>query len=84
MSICLKIAEKEENFDYDLFFRAHAQLWLKQTSLIGEQSSIYDEHPLSHLRINATVQQFDEFCETYGVEEGDLMYLSPENRILIW
>ena len=84
MSICLKIAEKEESFDYDLFFRAHSLLWLKQTTLIGEQSAIYDEHPLSHLRINTTVQQFDEFCETYSVEEGDLMYLAPEDRILIW
>ena len=37
-----------------------------------------------YLRINATSQQFDEFLETYGVTEGDGMYLAPEDRVAIW
>ena len=30
-----------------------------------------DPHPLGCLRTNVTVQQFGEFCETYGVKPGD-------------
>ena len=43
-----------------------------------------DPHPLSYLRINVTVQQFDEFLETFDIVEGDGMYLSPEDRVLVW
>jgi putative endopeptidase len=31
-----------------------------------------------------TLQQFDEFLDTYGIKEGDGMYLAPEDRILVW
>ena len=84
MAIGLKIAEKSKNFDYDLYFRSHADLWRTQTTLSREQSTVYNEHPLMYLRINATSQQFDEFLETYGVTEGDGMYLAPEDRVAIW
>ena len=84
LAICLGIAREEPDFDYDLFFRQHAQLWVKQGTLIGERDDNYEEHPLDHLRINTTVQQFDEFLDTYNVKEGDLMYLAPEDRISIW
>lgn len=84
LAICLEIAKKDPAFDYDLFFRSHAQLWLKQGTLTGERGDLYDAHPLCHLRINVTVQQFDEFLDTYGVKEGDGMYLAPEERISIW
>ena len=30
------------------------------------------------------VQQFEEFYETYGVKEGDNMYLAPEDRLILW
>ena len=36
------------------------------------------------LRINVTLQQFDEFYRTYHVKKGDTMYLDPEDRILVW
>ena len=49
-----------------------------------EQGDIFDEHPLYYLRINATCQQFEEFHKTYDINEGDLMYLAPEERICIW
>ena len=31
-----------------------------------------------------TLQQFDEFLETYDIKEGDGMYLAPEDRIAVW
>ena len=84
MTIGLNIASKDEGFDYDLYFRSHSKLWVKQSTLIVEQSDIFNEHPLYYLRINATCQQFEEFHETYDLKEGDLMYLAPEDRIAIW
>ena len=84
MTIGLAIAAKTDGFDYDRYFRSHSTLWRKQSTLIGEKDDLYDEHPLSHLRINLTVQQFDEFMETYDVHEGDGMYLWEEDRIRIW
>ena len=41
-------------------------------------------HPLSFYRVNVGVQQFDEFYDTYGVQEGDGMYLAPDKRIKVW
>ena len=37
-----------------------------------------------YLRINAMLQQFDEFLNFYGITEGDGMYLAPEDRVSIW
>lgn len=85
MQCIMRIAAKDENFDYDKFFKAYAKLW--QTLSYGEveEYSIQsDEHPLGYLRINAVVQQFDEFNETYGITEGDGMYLKAEDRMFIW
>ncbi|MDO4983326.1 MAG: M13-type metalloendopeptidase [Eubacteriales bacterium] len=43
-----------------------------------------DEHPPEFYRVNASVQQFEEFYDCYGIEEGDGMYLAPEKRIAVW
>jgi len=43
-----------------------------------------DSHPLNYLRTNVNVQMFDEFYETYGVQEGDGMYLPEDQRIQFW
>ena len=84
MAIGLKIAEKYKEFDYDRYFRSHAELWRMQCTISTERYDVSDEHPLRCLRVNTVVQQFDEFLDTYGVREGDLMYLAPEDRIALW
>ena len=84
MAIGLKIAEKYQDFDYDLYFRSHAALWRMQSTINTERYDVFNEHPLRYLRINTVVQQFDEFLDTYGIQEGDLMYLKPEDRINLW
>lgn len=81
----LRLAEEDENFDYDVFFRAYADIWCeKLTPYAAEYYYIYDSHPPSYLRCNVTLQQFDEFLETYDIQEGDGMYLAPEDRITVW
>ncbi|MBQ9611971.1 MAG: hypothetical protein IJV14_05210 [Lachnospiraceae bacterium] len=81
----LKIAEGIEGFNYDEFFRYYASVWRGITPRAREYYYLtQDVHPLPYLRTNVTLQQFDEFYETYGIEEGDNMYLAPEDRVLVW
>ena len=85
MKSALGVAEKTKDFDYDLFFRSYAQLWRKVNTEELEKAYIAgDTHPLAYLRTNVTLQQFDEFLETYGIKPGDGMYLAEEDRITLW
>ena len=81
----LMMAKKIDGFDYDKFFRAYAYMWRRMDSLqMCERLATADPHPLSYQRVNVTLQQFDEFLETYDIKEGDGMYLAPEDRIAVW
>ena len=81
----LLMAKKIDGFDYDKFFRAHAYMWQRKDSLqMCEMLATMDSHPISYQRVNVTLQQFDEFLNTYDVGEGDGMYLAPKDRILVW
>ncbi len=85
MKCAMYVAAEREHFDYDLFFRSYAELWRKKVSRkVEELYAQADEHPLAFLRTNVTLQQFDEFLETYDVKPGDGMYLDPDKRILVW
>lgn len=80
----LRIAAKKEGFDYDKFFRDYADLWLEKLTQQFALVIVSDVHPFGYLRINTTLQQFDEFQQLYGIEPGDLMYLAPEDRVTVW
>ena len=84
VKVALRVAAKKENFDYDVFFRSYAHIWLTKYTLQRVYSRFKDEHPMPYLRINATLQQFDEFLDFYGITEGDGMYLAPEDRVSVW
>ena len=84
MKAALLAVRDIEDFDYDAFFRAYAELWLTRSTMQREYQMLSNEHPMQYLRVNATLQQFDEFLEFYGIEEGDGMYLAPEDRVNIW
>ncbi len=81
----LKLAAREDTFDYDRFFRHYALLWAAQTSPEMEQWRFKnDEHPLNFYRINVGLQQYDEFYDTYDVQPDDKMYLEEKKRIAVW
>ncbi|MCR5452352.1 MAG: M13 family metallopeptidase [Lachnospiraceae bacterium] len=85
LAVTLHMASKIPDFDYDKYFRNYARLWRVNISLDDEKGYFSsDVHPLSFYRINVGLQQFDEFVDTYGVKEGDGMYLAPEDRIKVW
>ena len=85
MKVMLSIAKNIKDFDYKKFFESNANAYLLKTTPEYVQSQVAsDPHPLYYLRTNVPVQQFDEFYETYGIKEGDNMYLAPEDRISVW
>ena len=84
IKVMLQIAADHPDFDYDKFFRTFANNWLTKDTLQRAYARINDVHPMCYLRINATLQQYDEFLDCYGIKEGDGMYLAPENRVTIW
>ena len=43
-----------------------------------------DVHSPGHIRINSVVQHIDDWYELFDIQEGDALYLAPENRITIW
>lgn len=77
-------AAKHPDFDYDRFFRFYAAMHAAKRTYRMEQIYSNDTHPLNFLRVNVTLQQFDEFLNTYDIQPGDGMYLAPEDRIRVW
>ncbi len=43
-----------------------------------------DEHPIPVNRVNAPLANMPEFHATFGVKEGDALFLSEEKRASIW
>ena len=81
----LGIAEGREGFDYGKFFGNFARIWkLIQTRERTDMVLKTDVHAFPYLRVNATLQQYEEFHKYYGIREGDRMYLAPEERIAVW
>lgn len=85
MKAVLHIAAGIEGFDYQKFFEAYSRIW---NCVFVKSSEVYlakmDTHPLSYLRVNVTVSQFDEFQKAFDVKAGDGMYVAPEDRICVW
>ena len=59
--VMLKLAEKIDNFDYDLFFRTCAYTWLTYPCSDGDMARrITDAHPVNYLRTNVTQTFLDQ------------------------
>ena len=79
------LEENKEDVDYRAFFEAVAKTWREVITWETEYYILMlDTHPLSYLRVNAVLQQFPQFHETYGITEGDGMWLAPEGRVPVW
>ena len=85
LSCMLEIAKGIDGFDYEAFFKSYARLWKSQMlPNMLEMTVQTDPHPPGYLRTNAIVQQVQEFYDTFGVEEGDGMYLAQDERLAVW
>lgn len=81
----------EENVEIDGLsptqrcFIAWAQLWteeLIEQKLRGMVAN--DFHPPNVYRATAPLRHVDAFYEAFGIEEGDPMWLAPEQRVRAW
>ena len=48
------------------------------------QQVLTDPHSPDMFRANGPVRNVPEFYATFGVKEGDKLYLAPAQRVKIW
>ena len=66
-------------------FAVYAATWaVKETYNLFEMVLRIDTHAPHAARVNAVLSSTDAFYSAYGVEEGDGMYVAPEDRVGIW
>ena len=67
------------------YFTSYAVSWRnKDRKKKAEVASKSDKHAPPELRVNKILSQFPEFYETYGLKQGDTLWVAPENRVMIW
>ncbi|WP_031272962.1 M13 family metallopeptidase [Curtobacterium sp. B8] len=67
------------------FFLSWAQAW--RMAIRPEEAArllSIDPHSPNEFRCNQVVRNIDGFYDTFGVTEGDSMYLDPAERVAIW
>ncbi len=85
ISCVTELVSKRENPDFEALYKNIAITWAGTMSReYAEYLAKNDVHSQYKLRANLTVKTVDEFYETFGVTEGDGMYLAPEDRVKIW
>lgn len=71
--------------DYETLYRSAAAVWAEAvTRDYGTYLAKADVHAPSKLRGNLPLQTCDQFYKTFGIEEGDGMWVAPQNRVSIW
>ena len=83
LEVITSLCETED--DYRTLFESYARLWcglMTESDVIRQIA--FDEHSPATIRVNAIVATLDVFYEVYDVQEGDGMYIAPENRIGRW
>jgi len=81
LAVCLQ----DENADLTKFFESYAQVW---RTISSRETAEYDSknyvHSLPKIRANRVLSNFEEFYNTYGIKEGDDMYVPKHRRVKIW
>jgi putative endopeptidase len=67
------------------FFLSWAQAWQQK----GRDEEVIrllaiDPHSPNEFRCNQIVRNIDAFYDTFGVTDGDALWLAPEERVTIW
>jgi len=66
-------------------FLGYAQVWrAKYRDEAVRQQIATDPHSPAEYRANGPVRNVPEFYEAFNVQEGDALYLPPEERVKIW
>lgn len=67
------------------FFLGYGHVWA-QNATDEEKARLtkLDVHSLAENRVNATLRNFQEFFDAFGIKEGDAMFRPEEERVHIW
>lgn len=66
-------------------FLGWAQAWrVKRREELARQILVTDPHSPARYRVNGVLPNIDDFYPAFAVEEGDAMYIPPEQRVKIW
>ena len=66
-------------------FISYANMWAeKMTYEYASMLLMLDVHSPGRARVNAVVSSMDAFYEAFDIQEGDGMYVAPEDRVGIW
>ena len=85
VSCCMDLLKKYDGADYKLFFESYAKQYREiSTKEYRQYLSMVDTHLPSKVRVNNILNQFQQFYDTYKIEDGCKLYVSPENRINIF
>lgn len=85
VSAALAAAKERSDFDPKAFFTNFATLWRQKAEpAFLKMLATVDVHAPAKLRTNVILPNFDDFQETYEVQEGDGMWVAPADRIQIW
>lgn len=79
------VSEKEKKEEYRDFFISYAVSWrtlLRPQKL--EQMLLLDVHSPPELRVNLIVSHFQEWYDSFDIQESDALYIHPEKRIRIF
>ena len=67
------------------FFLANAGVWAQNiTEAEIRRRTMSDVHSLGRWRVNGAFPHVDAWYETYGVKEGDKMFVPKANRLDLW
>ena len=76
---------KERGYDLQQVYVAFGQTWpSKIRSEYMAEIIATDTHAPEELRVNVVLSATDGFYEAFGIEEGDGMYVAPEDRPQVW
>lgn len=74
-----------EDPDFKTLYKSMANCWAATASReYCQYAAQADVHSTEKLRVNRVVVNCDEFYEAFDIEEGDGMWVAPEDRVHIW
>jgi endothelin-converting enzyme/putative endopeptidase len=67
------------------FFLGYGQVWKYKATEEAMRNRVQtDPHSPPEFRVNGQLPNMPEFYATFNVQEGDKLYLPPEERVKIW
>ena len=67
------------------FFVGYARVWgqnITPEEIVRRTKT--DVHSLGEWRVNQALKNIPAFYEAFNVQEGDAMYIAPEERVIVW